>query len=162
MFWLNFPRPLPKDGDSPKFSPFLLAPEDHRLCLGYLESWKHREIEPHSRDREAYARRIESVKGTKNPLIELQDFLEAANNIEHGGHCRFSIRDNDLEGNNRLYDALARRIIEFNERTKFDYSPIRLEESTNLKVPSVKWDISDGEDYPYPLTPSPAPWRRIW
>ncbi|PMD34555.1 hypothetical protein L207DRAFT_570252 [Hyaloscypha variabilis F] len=165
MFWVDLKPPAEHSG-SPTISPFLWAPEDHRLCLGYLESWKQHDI-PRFRGRERYTRRVESLggDGLKNPLRELHDFIEAATNKDHGGHGIFIIRDTDLKGHNRLYDAQDWRVMEYYDRDfkviYDDDDDLYLVNSTQLKVPSVKWDISRGEDDPYPLSPSPAPWRRI-
>jgi hypothetical protein len=153
------------DRHSPEISPFLLAPEDHRLCLGYLESWNQREVEPRFRGSEPYYMRssgLLSEEGLKYRLIELQHFIKAATNIDHDHHGRFIIRDTDLEGHNRIYDSRNRNIIEYDEREGEIYNDAHLEKSTILKVPSVKWVMSDEEHDLYPLNSLPAPWRRIW
>lgn len=162
MFWVKSEL-LRKQWGAEMLSSFLQAPEDHRLCLGYLEPWM--------RESDLFADRLWgnyrtsfdllNGEGLKNPLTELQYFLHVASETRHGGRGRFIIRDADLKGRNRLYDTTQFSIREYNDDDYLNYR--KLEGSTYLNVPSVKWHMDEGEKQCDPTpTPAPAPWRRIW
>jgi len=170
MFWMR-PELRPKQWRrKKKVSPFLMAPQDHRLCLGYLENWK--DIgNAFLYKKYRSGPELGSIKGVENSLMELQDFIEDACAFDDVSDDRargcFIIRDADLEGHNRVYNAEEEDIGEYNDGPMFGNQVTKeggdAITSTNLKVPNAKWQVYAGKRLSDPPpTPSPAPWRRIW